>query len=63
ESAIMVGDRSYDILGAAANNVVAVGVLWGYGSKAELIQAGAQAILAKPNELSCISALPILSSK
>ena len=63
ELAIMVGDRSYDILGATANNVAAVGVLWGYGSKAELIQAGAQSILAKPNELSCISALPILSSK
>ena len=30
---IMIGDREHDMIGAAANAVRAVGVLWGYGTK------------------------------
>src|SRR5262249_28925816 len=41
--AIMVGDRHYDIVGAKANNVMPVGVLWGYGSYQELFDAGCRA--------------------
>ena len=37
----MVGDRSYDIAGARANGVCAAGVAYGYGSRAELEEAGA----------------------
>lgn len=33
---IMVGDRSHDLIGARKNNVASVGVLWGYGGRAEL---------------------------
>jgi len=33
---LMIGDRKYDILGAAANGVRGIGVLWGYGSAEEL---------------------------
>ena len=36
----MIGDRSHDIVGASANGVASIGVLWGYGDLAELTQAG-----------------------
>ena len=42
--AIMIGDRSHDVIGARANHVRAHGVLWGYGSREELIDAGATAV-------------------
>jgi len=41
-AAMMIGDRSHDIAGARANGVRALGVLWGYGSRAELTSAGAE---------------------
>lgn len=44
EQAIMIGDRSHDILGARRNGVRSIGVLWGYGSHDELAQAGADTI-------------------
>ena len=40
----MVGDRSFDIKGARANHVTAVGVTYGYGSRQELEEAGAEYI-------------------
>lgn len=49
--AAMVGDRRHDMLGAAANGVYAVGVLWGYGSKEELEAADAKALIADPHRL------------
>jgi phosphoglycolate phosphatase len=42
--AVMVGDREFDIIGAKANQVSSIGVLWGYGSRAELEAAAADAI-------------------
>jgi phosphoglycolate phosphatase len=48
---VMIGDRSFDIAGAHANGVRAVGVLWGYGGAAELEQAGADAIAGDPADL------------
>lgn len=50
-TAIMVGDRSYDMLAARKNGLNALGVLWGYGSKAELSEAGAHALCAAPVDL------------
>jgi phosphoglycolate phosphatase len=47
----MVGDRSHDIIGARANGLRAIGVLWGYGSREELEAAGADRLLVTPNEL------------
>lgn len=49
--AVMVGDRRYDISGAQANAVRAIGVLWGYGGREELTAAGADALVAEPAEL------------
>ena len=42
-NAVMVGDRSYDILAAKEFSVDSVGVLFGYGSREELEKAGADA--------------------
>lgn len=49
--AVMVGDRSHDIVGALANDVASVGVLWGYGDRDELEQAGATRIATNPADL------------
>ena len=52
--AVMVGDRSHDMIGARANGVRAIGVLWGYGSRDELSAAGANALLAEPHEIASL---------
>jgi phosphoglycolate phosphatase len=49
---VMIGDRSFDVIGARNNNVRAIGVLWGYGSEAELDLAGAHQMCSHPAELS-----------
>ena len=51
EDAVMVGDRFYDVRGARAVGVLPLGVLWGYGDKAELSEAGAAAVAGTPEEL------------
>jgi len=51
EHCVMVGDRRYDILGAKANDMRALGVLWGYGSRDELMTAGADGLVATVPEL------------
>jgi phosphoglycolate phosphatase len=38
--AIMVGDRSYDIIGANKNEIDSIGVGYGYGTKEELLNSG-----------------------
>lgn len=38
---LMIGDRKFDVLGAAAHGFPALGVLYGFGTKQELLQAGA----------------------
>ena len=50
-AAVMVGDRSHDIVGATDNGMHAAGVLYGYGSREELEAAGAQLLLGSPDEL------------
>lgn len=40
-SAVMVGDREHDIIGSNKAGIASVGVLYGYGSKSELENAGA----------------------
>lgn len=49
--AVMIGDRSHDMIGARNNGMTAVGVLYGYGSKEELVDAGAHHICATPQKL------------
>lgn len=47
----MVGDREHDVRAAARHGIPTVGVLWGYGSEAELAAAGAAVIIREPREL------------
>ena len=49
--AVMVGDTVYDIVGAAAHSMPAIGVSWGYGNVAEMENAGAKAIAHTMDEL------------
>jgi phosphoglycolate phosphatase len=54
--ATMIGDRSHDMVGARNNGMKAVGVLYGYGSRDELLQAGALHVCAAPRAIpGCIS--------
>jgi len=48
---LMVGDRSHDVLGAAAHGIGCAGALWGYGSVAELAAAGALRLCEQPVDL------------
>lgn len=48
---IMIGDRKHDILGAKANNIKSIGVLYGYGDYDELLAAGADFIIKNIDEL------------
>ena len=48
---VMVGDRRYDVEGAAAHGIDTIGVTWGYGSREELETAGAWSIADHPNEV------------
>lgn len=41
ENTVMVGDRKYDVEGAHAHDIPALGVLYGYGDRAEMETAGA----------------------
>lgn len=49
---VMIGDRKYDILAARASGLLAVGALWGYGSREELDEAGAHHLVTRPKVLS-----------
>ena len=51
-SAIMVGDRSHDILAAKGKGIDSIGVLYGYGGREELTGAGAGHIAETVAELS-----------
>ncbi len=50
-NAVMIGDRRFDISGAHANNVRALGVRWGYSSSGEMEEAAPEAIVAEPDDL------------
>ncbi len=45
---VMVGDREHDVHGAREHDIDTIGVLWGYGSQEELIEAGAVQLAETP---------------
>ena len=49
--AVMIGDRKFDVIGAKSNGILCIGVLWGYGSKDELTDAGAASLCEAPGDL------------
>jgi phosphoglycolate phosphatase len=48
---VMIGDRSHDVLAASAVGAVSIGVLWGYGSRDELLRAGVDHLVEEALEL------------
>jgi phosphoglycolate phosphatase len=42
--AVMVGDRSHDVVGARANGLACIGAGWGYAQPGELADAGATSV-------------------
>lgn len=48
---VMVGDRRHDAEGAAAFNIDCIGVLFGYGSREELLAAGAKYLAETPADV------------
>ena len=54
ENAAMVGDRKHDIIGARRNGLYSVGVTYGYGSAAELMEAGADTLCASVAEVAAL---------
>jgi phosphoglycolate phosphatase len=51
ERCVMIGDRAQDMRAAHAHRVDTLGVLWGYGSREELVGAGARALVGAPGKL------------
>ncbi len=50
-TSVMVGDRYHDVVGALNNGFRAIGATWGYGTKDELLGAGAHRLAATPEQL------------
>lgn len=48
---VMVGDTKFDVIGAAAHGIPAIGVSWGYGKVEDMVSAGAAAIAYSMDEL------------
>ncbi|MBQ3553692.1 MAG: HAD family hydrolase [Clostridia bacterium] len=51
KESVMVGDRSHDCLGAAHFGMDCIGVLYGYGSREELTEAGAKHLAKTPEDV------------
>ncbi|MGL4370097.1 MAG: HAD hydrolase-like protein [Spirochaetota bacterium] len=49
--AVMIGDRQYDMTGAVSTRVCAAGALWGFGSREELLSAGADILMSSPEDI------------
>lgn len=48
---VMIGDRKHDVIGAQKTGLDSIGVLWGYGDRKELSDAGATTIVQTPSDL------------
>jgi len=51
DECIMIGDKAEDVAAAKVNGVKTVGVLYGFGTAAELNEAGAACLIEKPEDL------------
>ena len=54
DEVIMVGDRMFDILGGHMCKVRAIGVLYGYGSREELVSVGADYIAQRVEDIKAV---------
>ena len=48
---LQIGDREHDVLGAQAQKLDSIGVLYGFGSREELEEAGATYIAQEVGEI------------
>lgn len=51
---VMIGDREHDVRAARDNDVDSIGVLYGYGSRDELVQAGATHLAESPESVEAL---------
>ena len=51
DDCVLVGDRHYDVMGAAAFHIDCIGAAWGYGGAEELTMAGAAAVADHPADV------------
>ncbi len=50
-TAMMIGDRKEDVLGAHHHGFGSIGVLWGYSDEGELVAAGADHVVTNTDEI------------
>jgi phosphoglycolate phosphatase len=55
-ASVMIGDRAIDLDAAHRNSLTSGGVLWGYGSHAELSSENPRYLFNSPEEWSILSA-------
>lgn len=48
---VMIGDRSFDLVAARDNRIDSAGVLWGFGSRSELMQHDPTHLFSEPKDL------------
>ena len=48
---VMIGDTSYDVIGAKEHSIPCIGVSWGYGTKESMLQAGAISVVDTMEQL------------
>ncbi len=51
QNVLMIGDRAADVIGAKEQGIPCVGVLYGYGTREELLEAGAASICPHTRDL------------
>lgn len=51
ENALMIGDTAYDVNGANVFGIPTLGVTWGFGSREEMLEAGAIGLVDTPEAL------------
>lgn len=51
DNMVMVGDTKFDIIGAKAHGIPAIGVSWGYGTVSDMVASGAVCIVHSAGEL------------
>lgn len=51
DECIMIGDREHDVNGAKKFGIETIGVLYGYGTEEELLEAGAKYIAKTPEDI------------
>ncbi len=54
DKAVMIGDREHDVIGARKAGIDCIGVLFGYGSRRELQDAGATILVGTVKELEAV---------